>query len=154
MGDKSITHPLCPCPWGQTAACGSRSEHAFPGAGPARAAAGFCQISWARYDRPLSSGEMAAFLGGGEDIPRLLCSCPLPAPLPDSLPSWVSRSLPPFHTVSCSASQRPGCQVKLPWLLKMPVKCIYCGRATLLGSSRRISIIVIVFKNRTNYLLP
>lgn len=83
-----------------------------------------------------------------------LCSCPLPAPLPVSLPSWVSRLLAPFHTVSCSASQRPSCQVELPWLLKMPVKCIYCGRATLLGSPRRISTIIIVFKNQTNYFLP
>lgn len=77
LAEESVTLPLSPCPWGQTAACGSQPEHASPGAGPARAAAGFCQISWARRDRPLSSGEMAPFLGGGEDIPRLLCSCSL-----------------------------------------------------------------------------
>lgn len=125
LADASVTLPLRPCPWGQTAACGSQPEHASPGAGPARAAAGFCQISWARCDRPLSSGEMAPFLGGGEDIPRLLCSCSLPAPLSHSPHGCLFR-------LSCSASPRPQahqhhCHVQLPWLLKVPVRCITGG---------------------------
>lgn len=136
-----------PRPWGQTAACGSQPEHAFPGAGPASKAAGFCQISWARCDRPLSSGEMAPFLGGGEDIPRLFCSCPLPAPLPVSLPLWVSISqlLPQSlaQLVTGPKSHGYSCQVRLLCLRERSE-----GRAALLVSSRHRGTLTMISKIR------
>lgn len=51
--------PPVPLSWGQTVACGSQPEHAFPPSWgrPSRAAAGFCHISWARCDRSRPLGK-------------------------------------------------------------------------------------------------